>query len=77
MKVKDLSREELKALVQEAVEEVMIELLGDPDQGLELRDEVTQRLKSSLERLKQGEEGILAEEAAKKSGLEWRDGLSS
>jgi hypothetical protein len=71
MKVKDLSSEELKALVQEAVEEVLLELLGDPDQGLELREEVQERLKRSLERVQKGERGVPAEEAARKAGLAW------
>lgn len=71
MKVGDLSREELKALVQEAVEEVLLELFGDPDQELEPREEIQERLKRSLERLKRGERGIPAEEAAKKAGLTW------
>jgi hypothetical protein len=71
MKVKDLSSEELKALVQEAVEEVLLELLGDPDQGLELREEVQERLKRSLERVQKGERGIPAEEVARKAGLAW------
>lgn len=71
MKVKDLSSEELKTLVQEAVEEALLELLGDPDQGLELREEVKERLKRSLERVRQGERGIATEEAAKRAGLSW------
>ena len=40
MKVKDLSVEQLRSLVQEAVEEKLKEMLGDPDVGLELREEV-------------------------------------
>jgi len=71
MKVKDLSREELKALIQEAVKEALFELLGDPDQGLELQEEVKERLKRSLERIQQGERGIPAEEVAKRAGLSW------
>lgn len=71
MKVKDLSSEELKALIREAVEEALFELLGDPDQGLELREEVKERLKRSLERIQQGGRGIPAEEVAKRAGLNW------
>lgn len=71
MKVTDLSSEELKALIQEAVEEVLLELLGDPDQGLELREDVKKRLKRSLERVQQGEQGIPAEEVAKRTRLTW------
>lgn len=68
MRVKDLSKEELKILIREAVEEALFELLGDPDQGLELRPEIEERLRRSLEHL---EQGIPAEEAAKRLGLVW------
>ena len=46
MKVKELTVEQLKALIEEAVEEKLQEILGDPDEGLELREEVIQRLKA-------------------------------
>lgn len=71
MKVKDLSKEELKALVHEAVEEALLELLGDPDQGLELREEINERLKRSLARSQQGLQGMTAAEVAEKAGLNW------
>ncbi|MBC7221586.1 hypothetical protein H5T56_01150 [Candidatus Bipolaricaulota bacterium] len=71
MRVKDLSKEELKILIREAVEEALFELLGDPDQGLKLRPEIEERLRRSLEHLERGEQGIPAEEAAKRLGLVW------
>ncbi len=72
MKVKDLSKEELRALVHEAVEEALLELLGDPDQGLELREEIKERLKRSLARSQQGVQGMTAAEVAEKAGLNGR-----
>ena len=54
MKVKELSVEQLKALIQEAVEEI----LGGPDQGLELKENVKERLRNSLAAMECGEEGI-------------------
>ena len=48
MKVTDLTIDELKKLIREAVDEKFKEILFDPDNGLELRDEVEQRLKVSL-----------------------------
>jgi len=48
MKVKDLTMEELKDYINEVAEEKLVELLGDPDWGLELKDEVKERLKQSL-----------------------------
>ena len=58
MKVKELSVEQLKALIQEAVEEKLQEVLGDPDQGLELREDIKERLRRSLAAVESGEEGI-------------------
>lgn len=71
MKVKDLSTDGLKALIKEAVEEKLEEILGDQDEGLELRDEVAERLKRSLAATKRGERGIPAKDVAKELGLEW------
>jgi len=48
MKVTELTTDELKKLIKEAVDEKFREILFDPDDGLELRDEVKQRLKASL-----------------------------
>jgi hypothetical protein len=54
MKVSELTLEELKALIGEAVEEKLKELLGDPDSGLELKEEVIERLKVSLSSKEKG-----------------------
>ncbi len=48
MKLSDLSVEEFKALVRETVSETIAELFQDPDEGLELRDEVKEMLRQSL-----------------------------
>jgi len=69
VKVKDLTSEELKSLIQETVEEAMLELLGDPDRGLGLAEDVKKRLQRSLEHLEQGEQVIPAEEVVKRAGL--------
>ncbi|MDP2936900.1 MAG: hypothetical protein Q8O86_10470 [Dehalococcoidia bacterium] len=48
MRVRDLSVEDLKALIGEVVEEKLKEVLGDPDWGQELRPEIVERLRKSL-----------------------------
>jgi hypothetical protein len=48
MKVSDLTVDELKKLIREAVDEKLKEILFDPDKGLELRDDIVQRLEASL-----------------------------
>ncbi len=69
MKVKDLSVEEFKALVRQAAEEKLEELLGDPDSGLELRDEVKEKLEQSLIAVQDGQKGIPIDEVANQAGL--------
>ncbi|MEW6034089.1 MAG: hypothetical protein AB1603_04480 [Chloroflexota bacterium] len=68
MKVRDLGVEELKALVQEAVEEKLEEMLGDPDQGHELQGKVKRRLERSLSAKVRG---VPAEKVAGDVGLRW------
>ena len=48
VRVADLTIEELRALIKEAVQEELRELWSDPDKGLELRPELEERLQSSL-----------------------------
>ncbi|KAM3115967.1 hypothetical protein [Phormidesmis sp. 146-33] len=71
MQVKDLTTDELKALIRETVVEVLEEFLDDPDEGREIRPEVKQQLIESLKRTQAGECGILMSEVAKKLGLNW------
>jgi len=66
MRVSELTLKELKAIIGETVEEKLKELLGDPDAGLELKEEVIERLKTSLV---SREKGIPFEEAKKRVGL--------
>jgi rRNA-processing protein FCF1 len=71
MQVKDLTTDELKALIRETVLETLEEFLDDPDEGKEIRPEIKQQLLESLQRTRSGERGIPAEEVAKRLGLTW------
>lgn len=71
MKVKELTVEQLKKLIEETVEEKFEEMLGDPDEGLELTEETKKRLRESLSQMKRGEV-IPVEQVAKELGLEWQ-----
>jgi len=71
MTIGELSQEDLKRLIGEAVEEKLIELLGDPDEGMVLREEVQARLRRTLEAERAGKRGIPAQDAAARLGLEW------
>ena len=69
--VKDLSIEELKAIIGEVVEEKFREILADPDGGLTLRPEIRERLLRDLDEPQQEGENISAAEVARRRGLEW------
>ncbi len=61
-----MTRDELRELVEESVERKLLELLRDPDWGLELRKEIRDRLRHSFAAEARGERGIPAEELAKR-----------
>ncbi len=66
-KVQELSLEELKAYIDEAVDMRLEERLGDPDVGLEIKPEVIERIRNS----RRNRVTIPAEEVAKRLGLKW------
>ena len=47
-KVADLTIDEFSELVQKVVIQTLSEMMGDPDEGLELRDDFAEELKQSL-----------------------------
>ena len=68
MKVEDLSEEELAVLIRGAVEDALADVLGftDPDDRLDLRPEVRQRLLESARRVETGERGVPLEDVARR-----------
>ncbi len=70
-KVADLTVQEFKALVREIVIQTLLEMLGDPDEGLELRDEFAAALQRSLATVEAGGKTIPVQEVATKLGLTW------
>jgi hypothetical protein len=71
VKVAELTVDELAQIIQEAVEQKLMEMLGDPDEGLELREDVKARLRRSLEGERQGAKTIPVQDVAAQLGLEW------
>ncbi|MDY6803441.1 MAG: hypothetical protein SXA11_06490 [Cyanobacteriota bacterium] len=71
MQVKDMTVEELKALIRDTVEETLEDFLGeyDPDAGLEIQAEIKQQLLEMRQGIKAGKRGIPAEEVYHKLGL--------
>ena len=61
-KVAELTVDELKHIIYEAMEQKLSEMLGDPDEGLELRPEFEQRLRKSLTYVAAGGKTLSLEE---------------
>ena len=70
-RVADMSVEELKTLIQETVTQTLLDLLRDPDEGLELREDFGSLLQHSLTAVKAGEKTLTADSVAAKLGLSW------
>ena len=73
MTVGELTLEELRQIVEQVVEEKLRELLGDPDEGLVLREGVQARLRWTLEAERSGARGLSTREVVERLGLESAD----
>jgi hypothetical protein len=69
MQVKDLTIDELKALIRETVLEALEDLLPDPDVRLTVKPEFEQSLLAIRNRRETENVGISAEEVARRLGL--------
>ncbi len=70
-KVAELTTSELKDLIRDALRQAILELFNDPDEGLEVREEIEKSLRQSLAAVQGGAKTIPAEEVAASLGLEW------
>ena len=70
-KVVDLTVDELKSLIREVVSHTIVEALHDPDEGLDLREEVEVRLRQSIVTVEAGGETIPVQQVAARWGSEW------
>jgi hypothetical protein len=68
--VVSMTRDELQEMIERVVEEKLLELLGDPDEGLPIRDVVRDRLLAQRGRVAEGERGELLEDVVRRLGLE-------
>ena len=55
--VSEMTAEELREVVGSAVEKKIVELLGDPDAGLEIREHVRKRLLRQKRAVAKGDRG--------------------
>jgi hypothetical protein len=63
-------KEMLEVVVETAVEEKLLEILGDPDEGLELREAVRDRLIRQRQAVAEGQYGQSLEDVARDLGLD-------
>lgn len=70
--VSELSVDEFKNLIREVVEQTIADMITDPDEGLDLRDNVKDILRASINSFQFEElETLPAEQVAANLGLEW------
>lgn len=67
--VADMTREELRDMLEALIEQKLVEILGDPDQGLEIRESVCERLIAQRGQVAAGERGRPLEEVAQEIDL--------
>jgi hypothetical protein len=68
--VSQMTKEELRKMIDEVLEQKLIELFGDPDEGLELRDEIRESLIRQREAVARGELGRPLEDVVKELGID-------
>ena len=70
-KVTDLTIDEFRDLIRAVVIQTLSEMLGDPDEGLELRDDFAEELLVPLAAVETGSKTTSAQKVAEKLGLTW------
>jgi len=68
--VSQMTREDLREIISDVLDEKLMELFGDPDEGLILRDEVREFLLRQREVIARGEFGKPLEDVAKELGID-------
>ena len=68
--VAQMSKDELKEMIEVTIEQKLLELLGDPDEGLEFKKSVRERLLRQKKAVAAGERGEPFEDVVRRLGLE-------
>jgi hypothetical protein len=68
--VAQMTKDELREIIETIIEQKLLELVGDPDEGLPLRKTIRNRLLRQKEAVARGERGEPFEEAVQRLGLE-------
>ncbi len=62
---------QLRTIIQKTVRQALTKLFLDPDDGLELRQDLKHALQHSLKAVQAGDETLPAESVADKLGFSW------
>jgi hypothetical protein len=65
-KVAEMTKDDLRKMIEKTVEEKLLELLGDPDEGLPMRKAVRDRLLRQKRAVAAGERGEPFEKAVRR-----------
>jgi hypothetical protein len=68
--VAQMTKDELREMIETTVEQKLLELLGDPDEGLPVRKAVRDRLLRQKQAVAGGERGEQFEDVVQRLGLE-------
>jgi hypothetical protein len=68
--IAQMSKEEFKEMIEASIEQKLLEMLGDPDEGWEIRDSVRDRLLRQREAVAAGERGQAFDDVVQQLGLE-------
>ena len=69
MMVAGITKAELKAMIEKTVERKLLELIGDPDQGLVLKKSLRERLVRQRKAVAAGRRGETLEDVARRLRL--------
>lgn len=67
--VAQMTKEELQEMIEAIIERKLLEILGDPDEGLEITEAVRDRLLRQREAVVAGERGQPLEDVVRQLGL--------
>ena len=63
--IAQMTKEEFREMLDDLIEQKLLEILGDPDEGLEIRESVRERLIRQRDEVAAGERGQSLEVVAK------------
>jgi len=67
--VAEMSKDELREMIESLIEQKLLEILGDPDEGLKIRKPVRERLLRQKEAVAAGDRGQPFEEVVQQPGM--------